>query len=57
MYSLDPDIFRSEERIESLTGLHLVLLNFDIFQDVFPEDDMNQFCRIFVDLSANKQYR
>ncbi len=57
MYSLDPEIFRFEERIESLTGVHLILLNFDVFQSLFPEDEMNQFRTILVDLSANKQYR
>lgn len=57
MYSLDPEILVSEETMDLLTGVHLIFLNFDIFEAQFPEEDMNQFYRILVDLSANKEYR
>lgn len=57
MYSLDPDMLTGEDMVGSLTGVHLIFLNFDIFQNVFPETEMNRFCSVLVDLSANKEYR
>lgn len=40
MYSLDPQVFLEGEKIDSITGVHLIFLNFDLFQSHFPEDDM-----------------
>lgn len=57
MYSLDSEMLGTLSTTNSFTGIHLVFLNFDIFDARFPEEDMNQFCRILVDLSANKEYR
>ena len=57
IYSLDSEMLGTIGTIDSITGVHFVFLNFDIFEARFPEEDMNQFCRILVDLSANKEYR
>lgn len=57
MYSLDSETIISENDVSSITWVHLIFQNFDIFEDKFSEEDMNQFCRILVDLSANKEYR
>lgn len=57
MFSLDSEMISKLGTTDSVTGVHLVFLNFDIFEARLPEEDMNQFCRILVDLSANKEYR
>ena len=58
MYSLHPEtLSRISGTTDSITGVHLIFLSFDTFEAQFPEADMIQFCRILVDLSANREYR
>lgn len=57
MQSLDmwaPVFIHSEKPI---TGVHLVLQDFDHIQEVFTEDDLVQLYSILVDLSVSPEYR
>jgi hypothetical protein len=57
MQSLDPsaDIFQGMRY--PLTGIHLVLSSFDMFEVVFPEDQIAIFRSILVDLSLSRELR
>jgi RNAse (barnase) inhibitor barstar len=57
MYSLDPSIALSQDIKQPVTGVHLIFQSFDLFERVFPEDELAIFHSILVDLSANKEYR
>ncbi len=55
--SLDPAATIFQDMKKTLTGIHIILDGFDIFESVFPETDLDRFRTLMVDLSVSRDFR
>jgi hypothetical protein len=57
LQSLDVGVPVFSPEGSTITGIHLVLQDFDHIQDTFSEDELIEIYSILVDLSVSPEYR